>query len=65
MKLSWLVEQRHDILALMENHGNLDNSKLAAELGDSFLSGEKVGDEDPAAGVALQLSERVSAAVGL
>ena len=62
-KLSWLVEQKHDILAMTENHGDLADSKLAAELGNSIISCGKTGKEDPAAGVALLLSERVAAAV--
>ena len=34
-KLSWLVERDFDVLALTENHSDLADSRLAAELGSS------------------------------
>jgi exonuclease III len=68
-KLSWLVERDFDVLALTENHSDLADSRLAAELGSSIVScgpvdkDKKSATYDPAAGVALLLSPRCACAV--
>jgi exonuclease III len=63
-KLCYCVDMRKDVFALTELHSDLSNSRCAAELGKRLITCGKIDKEnDKAAGVAILLSPRCSAAV--